>query len=112
MVNYIWVGMTVIGIVFGMINGTMDQVNEALFVSAKEAVTLCLGLMSILVFWLGLMKIAEESRAARKIIQFVQTIHEVAIPRGPTQSSSNGIYIIEYDGKHVWTGECSDAYWY
>ncbi len=39
MVNYIWVGMFVIGIVFGMVNGTMDQVNEALFVSAKEAVT-------------------------------------------------------------------------
>ena len=61
MVNYIWVGMTVIGIVFAMFNGTMNQVNEALFISAKEAVTLSLGLMSILVFWLGLMKIAEES---------------------------------------------------
>ena len=59
MVNYIWVGMTVIGVLFAMVNGTMDEVNKALFVSAKEAVTLCIGLMSILVFWLGLMKIAE-----------------------------------------------------
>ena len=30
MVNYIWVGMTVIGVVFAMINGTMDDVNKAL----------------------------------------------------------------------------------
>ena len=48
MVNYIWVGMTVIGVLFAMVNGTMDDVNKALFVSAKEAVTLCIGLMSIL----------------------------------------------------------------
>ena len=50
-----------------MVNGTMDEVNKALFVSAKEAVTLCIGLMSILVFWLGLMKIAEDSGLLDKL---------------------------------------------
>lgn len=60
MVNYIWVGMMVIGFIVAGINGTMDKVNEAIFTSAKEAVTLSFGMISILVFWLGIMKIAEK----------------------------------------------------
>jgi spore maturation protein A len=59
MVNIIWVAMTLIGIIFAIINGTIEQVNEAIFNGAKEAVTICIGLISILVFWLGLMKIAQ-----------------------------------------------------
>ena len=61
MVNIIWVFLTVIGIVFAMVNGTMEEVNEAVFKGATEAVTLCIGLISVLVFWLGMMKIAEDA---------------------------------------------------
>lgn len=61
MVNIIWAGMAMFGIVYAMINGTMADVNKALFNSANEAVTLCIGLISILVFWLGMMKVAEKA---------------------------------------------------
>jgi spore maturation protein A len=60
MVNYIWVGMMVIGFIVAAINGNMDKVNAAIFTSAKEAVTLSFAMISILVFWLGIMKIAEK----------------------------------------------------
>ena len=50
MINFIWVFMTVIGIVFAMFNGTMEEVNKAVFQGAQEAVTLCIGFISILVF--------------------------------------------------------------
>ncbi|HLR08166.1 MAG TPA: nucleoside recognition domain-containing protein [Bacillota bacterium] len=61
MVNIIWALMAIIGIIYAMINGTMDEVNKAIFDSANEAVTLSIGLISILVFWLGIMKIAENA---------------------------------------------------
>lgn len=61
MVNIIWVVMAAIGILYAMVNGTMEDVNEALFQSADDAVMLSIGLISVLVFWLGLMKIAEAS---------------------------------------------------
>src|SRR5690625_697259 len=61
MVNLIWSCMAIMGIVYAMINGRMDQVNKALFESASDAVTLSIGLISILVFWLGIMKIAEKA---------------------------------------------------
>lgn len=61
MINLIWVFMIIIGIVFAVFNGTMDEVNKAIFQGAGEAVTLCIGFISILVFWLGLMRIAQAS---------------------------------------------------
>ncbi len=67
MVNLVWVAMAVIGIVYAMINGTMEEVNKAVFDGAKDAVTICIGLISVLVFWLGLMKIAEEAGLLKKI---------------------------------------------
>ncbi len=61
MINLIWVALFLIGIVYAAVTGTMDEVNRALFSSAKDAVMLCIGLASVLIFWLGLMKIAEKS---------------------------------------------------
>lgn len=58
MINLIWACMAIIGILYAMINGTMDEVNQAIFDSANEAVTLTIGLVSMLVLWLGLMRVA------------------------------------------------------
>ncbi|WP_419881248.1 nucleoside recognition domain-containing protein [Peribacillus sp. B-H-3] len=93
MVNYIWVGLTVCGILFAMINGTMDEVNEALFKSAKEAVTLSLGLMSILVFWLGLMKIAEDSGLLNKLSRLFKPFVQFLFPEVPAGHPAMG-YIL------------------
>ncbi|GAA3327647.1 hypothetical protein GCM10020331_068430 [Ectobacillus funiculus] len=66
MVNLIWVAMTIIGVLYAMINGTMEAVNKAVFDGAKMAVTICIGLLSVLIFWLGLMRIAEEAGLLKK----------------------------------------------
>lgn len=58
MINVIWASMLVIGFLYGAVNGTLDDVNKALFNGAKEGVTISIGLVSVLVFWLGMMQIA------------------------------------------------------
>lgn len=69
--------MAIIGIVYAMFNGTMDEVNEAVFNSASEAVTLSIGLISVLVFWLGLMRIAEKA----SILTFLSRVFKPLITR-------------------------------
>ncbi|PLS16397.1 spore maturation protein [Bacillus sp. M6-12] len=93
MVNYIWVGMTIIGVVYALINGTMDKVNKVLFTSAQEAVTICLGLMSILVFWLGLMKIAEEAGLLEKLAILFRPAVKKLFPEVPSNHPAMG-YIL------------------
>ncbi|MDQ0197448.1 nucleoside recognition domain-containing protein [Neobacillus ginsengisoli] len=93
MVNYIWVLMTIVGIVFALFNGTMAEVNKAIFVGAKEAVTLCIGLISILVFWLGMMRIAEKSGLLDRLTKLFRPLVKRLFPEVPTNHPAMG-YIL------------------
>ncbi|MCC3647822.1 spore maturation protein [Cytobacillus oceanisediminis] len=90
MVNIIWVMLTAIGLVFAMINGTINEVNEAIFNGAKEAVTLCIGLISILVFWLGMMKIAEDAGLLNKLASLFKPIVKKLFPEVPGDHPAMG----------------------
>lgn len=94
MVNYIWIGMTLIGLVFAAINGKMKDVNEAIFQSANEAVTLCIGLISILVFWLGIMRIAQDSGLLDKFSRLFRPIIKRLFPEVPKIILQWGIYYL------------------
>lgn len=93
MVNYIWVFLFLIGIIFGFINGTMEEINKAIFTGGKEAVTLCIGLISILVFWLGMMRIAEESGLLEKLSLLFRPIIKRLFPEVPPDHPALG-YIL------------------
>ncbi|KAB2333734.1 nucleoside recognition domain-containing protein [Bacillus mesophilum] len=93
MVNIIWVLLTLIGIVFAMFNGTISEVNEAVFNGAKEAVTLCIGLISILVFWLGMMRIAEDAGLLKKLANLFKPIVKRLFPEVPNDHPAMG-YIL------------------
>jgi len=93
MVNYVWVFMTVIGVVFALFNGTMEAVNKAVFDGAKEAVTLCIGLISVLVFWLGMMRIAEESGLLERLSRLFRPLVKILFPEVPPNHPAMG-YIL------------------
>ena len=93
MVNYIWAFMAIIGIVYAMFNGTMSDVNEALFSSAQEAVQLSIGLISILVFWLGIMKIAEKANILKGLAKLFRPFIHKLFPELPKDHPAVG-YIL------------------
>ncbi|ASK63301.1 spore maturation protein [Virgibacillus phasianinus] len=93
MVNLIWACMAMIGIVYAMFNGTMENVNKALFESANNAVTLSIGLISILVFWLGIMKVAESAGVLKWLIRLFRPIVEKIFPEIPRDHPAMG-YIL------------------
>ncbi|MGM7701728.1 nucleoside recognition domain-containing protein [Pseudalkalibacillus sp. Hm43] len=93
MVNLIWVFMFVFGIVYAAINGTMEEVNKVLFKSAQEAVTISLGLISILVFWLGLMNIAKKAGLLDKLTGLFKPIVRRLFPEVPPDHPAMG-YIL------------------
>ncbi|GMB07805.1 spore maturation protein A [Thermolongibacillus altinsuensis] len=93
MVNVIWVMMALVGIVFAALNGTIREVNEAVFQSAKEAVTISIGMISVLVFWLGLMKIAEMSGLLSALARLCKPFVRRLFPEVPANHPALG-YIL------------------
>lgn len=61
MLNYIWAGLMLVSIVFGICTGRISQVSDAVFNGAGNAVELFLTLLGVITLWSGLMKIAEKS---------------------------------------------------
>lgn len=59
--SYLWAGMILIGVVYAAFNGTLPDVTTAALDSAKEAVTLCITMLGVMSFWMGLMNIAEKA---------------------------------------------------
>lgn len=58
---YLWGGMLLIGIVYGVLSGNVDEVTKAFVVCSGEAVSLCISMAGITAMWTGMMKIAEAS---------------------------------------------------
>lgn len=61
MLNYLWGGMIIIGIIVAVITGRLPEVTEAIINSPKEAVQLCITVLGVMSMWMGVMKIAEKS---------------------------------------------------
>ena len=61
MLNYLWAGMILVGVVFGAFNGRMQDITNAALDSSKEAVTLCITMIGVMAFWTGIMEIASRA---------------------------------------------------
>lgn len=78
MLNYLWAGMILIGIIYGACTGNLVEITNAAIDSSKEAITLCITMAGVMAFWTGLMEIAEQSgmiaglaRRMRPVIRFL-----------------------------------------
>lgn len=90
MVNYIWLFFIAAGFVVAAINGNIEAVTQAVFDGAKTGVTVCFGLISILVFWLGIMRIAEDAGLLDKLAKLLQPIVRFLFPGVPANHPALG----------------------
>lgn len=81
--NYLWAGMMLAAIIYGAIHGTIPEVTQAALDSSKEAVTLCITMLGILSFWMGLMQIASASGLIGKLTRGIHPILRWLFPRIP-----------------------------
>ncbi|WP_077308904.1 nucleoside recognition domain-containing protein [Terribacillus halophilus] len=93
MVNYIWAIMAIGGIIYAMFTGTMDQVNKAIFKSADDAVVLAISLISVMVFWLGITKIAEAAGLLNALVRLAKPFISRLFPDIPKDHPAMG-YIL------------------
>ena len=89
MMNYLWGGMLLLGVIYGAIAGTLDGVTEAIINSAKEAVNLVIAIAGITAFWTGIMKIAEQTGLVEKLARRIQPLLRFLFPELKNQEKAN-----------------------
>ena len=90
MINFIWCGMIVIGIVVGVLTGNIEAVSTAAIEWAETAVDLSLGLIGVMALWLGLMKIAEEAGIVKGMGLLMKPIMVRLFPEVPADHPAMG----------------------
>lgn len=85
MLNYIWVFMIVIGIIYGSFTGQMAEISGGVIDSAKEAVQLCITMLGVVALWTGLMQIAQDSGLVESLTKKLKPVLKFLFPRIPME---------------------------
>ena len=83
MLNAIWAGMIVLGILYGAFTGNLEVVSNAALESAGEAVDLCITMCGIMGLWTGLMKIAQQAGLIAALTRGISPFVSFLFPRIP-----------------------------
>ena len=81
MLNLLWAGMIIVGILYGAFNETMENISNAALESAKEAVNLCITMLGVMGVWVGLMKIAEKAGVIKGMTRILMPFAKFMFPR-------------------------------
>ncbi len=96
MLNYLWAGMILIGIVYASFTGRIPDITNAAIDSSKEAVSLCITMMGVLSMWMGLMKIAEKGGIIAQASLKLKPLIRFLFPNLPSGHSSEEYIVTNF----------------
>jgi len=109
MINYIWMGLIVVGVVVAAFTGRMEALTEAAFDAAKLSVELAIGLIGIMALWLGLMKVAEAAGIVRFLARVVRPVMVRLFPDIPADHPAMGSMIANIAANLLGLGNSATA---
>lgn len=90
MINAIWTGLIVIGVLVGIFTGNIQGITDTAISSAGTAVTLSLEMIGVMALWLGLMKIAEEAGMVKALGKTMKPLMVKLFPEVPADHPAMG----------------------
>ena len=81
MLNYLWAGMTLTGILWGALHGQMTAVTDGAIQASKEAVTLCITMLGVMTLWTGVLEIGHRSGLVDQLARRMGPVLTFLFPR-------------------------------
>lgn len=94
MLNIIWLGMILISVLVGIIEGRIDEVVRAVTDSAKLGFEVAIGLTGIMTLWLGIMSIATESGLVSLLGNVLKPVLRRLFPDIPVDHPAMGAMVM------------------
>ena len=108
--NYIWAGLLAIGFLAGILNGRIEEVTNAAFSSAARAVELSIGLLGMMCFWSGMMKIVERSGLINVIAKAAQPILRPLFPGLENNDRAMGAIVMNMSANFMGLGNAATPF--
>lgn len=110
MLNWIWLTLMLGSILVGAFTGQIDAVMKASIESAKSAVTLVLGLIGVMTFWLGMMKVAQDAGLLDVLSRAVRPLMKKLFPDVPSNHPAMSAMILNISANILGLGNAATPF--
>lgn len=110
MMNYIWVAFVVIAVIAGGVTGTMDAVLQNIFDFAQTAVDIALGLIGIMAFFCGLMRVMQEAGLCEKLGKVISPVMRLLFPGVPADHPANAAMALYFAANILGIGNAATPF--
>lgn len=110
MMNYLFAAFMIIGVVAGGITGTMGAVLQNIFDFAQAGVDIALGLIGIMTFFCGLMKVMEDSGLCEKIGKAIAPLMRLLFPEVPADHPANSAMALYFAANILGIGDAATPF--
>ncbi|MBE0466226.1 MAG: spore maturation protein [Candidatus Desulforudis sp.] len=107
MVNYVWLSLILVGILTAAFNGEIEVVTRAALEGAQTAVKTAFGLIAIMAFWLGIMKIAEQAGLVGVLAFLVRPVVRFLFPSVPRDHPAVGAIVMNLSANLLGLGNAA-----
>lgn len=83
MLNYLWAGMLLLGIMYAALTGNISAVTEAALNGAGDAISLCITMAGVMALWMGLMEIGRQAGLMERLTGLLEPFLRFLFPRIP-----------------------------
>ena len=110
MMNYIWVALVVIAVVFGGITDNIQGVLDNIFAFADTAVEIALGLIGIMAFFCGLMNVMEKAGLCEALGRVIAPVMRKLFPEVPADHPANSAMALYFAANILGIGNAATPF--
>lgn len=110
MLNVIWVVMMIGALVSAALTGRIDEVTKASTDSAKLAVTLALGLIGVMAFWLGMMRVLQRGGLLDAMARVLKPVLSRLFPEVPAEHPAMSMMVMNMTSNMLGLGNAATPF--
>ncbi len=107
--NYIWGFLILGGILIAAFTGNMAACTDAVLEAAKNSVEIAIGLIGVMAFWLGLMRLAEASGLVHLLARILKPLLRPLFPEIPSNDPALGAIVANLAANLLGLGNSATA---
>ena len=110
MINYIWFIMIFFGILVGLITGNGEAISKSIVGSVDSTVQFIIGLVGLMCFWCGVMKVAEKSGLTQKLSKLLRPVLKLIFKEASKDEKALGAIVMNITANMLGLGNAATPF--